>query len=95
MITILNICFIIIFLACAWLTMHAMAYVIDISEKWYRRLLLFAGCYLLCVMIIFIEDPVNILFTIPFFLTAILLSCRGSFWQKVTIGLMFSSTIFL
>ena len=94
MITILNICFIIIFLACAWLTMHAMAYVIDISEKWYRRLLLFAGCYLLCVMIIFIEDPVNILFTIPFFLTAILLSCRGSFWQKVTIGLMFSSTIF-
>ncbi len=94
MITILNICFIIIFLACAWLTMHAMLYVIDISEKWYRRLLLFAGCYLLCVMIIFIEDPVNILFTIPFFLTAILLSCRGSFWQKVTIGLMFSSTIF-
>ena len=33
MITILNICFIIIFLACAWLTMHAMAYVIDISEN--------------------------------------------------------------
>lgn len=81
-------------LCSAWLLMHAMSYLIDISGKKPRRVLMFAGCGLLCCMIIFIGDPFNILATTPVFLVIVLLSCKGSFWQKVTIGLMFSSTIF-
>lgn len=94
MITILYIFRIGAFLLSAWLIMHAMSYLIEISTKWYKRFLIFAGCLLLCTMVIFIADPFNILSTTPVFLIIVLLSCKGSFWQKVTIGLMFSSTIF-
>lgn len=76
-----------------WLVMHAMSYLIKISEKRIRRFLLFFGCSLLCSMVIFIGDPFNILLTIPVFLGIILLTCKGSIWQRITIGLMFSSTI--
>ncbi|MDE6405959.1 MAG: GHKL domain-containing protein [Lachnospiraceae bacterium] len=77
-----------------WLVMHAMSYLIRISGKRCKRLLLFAGCSFLCAMIIFIGDPFNILGTTPIFLVIVLLTCEGSFWQKLTIGLMFSSTVF-
>lgn len=77
-----------------WLVMHAMSYLIVISGKRSKRFLLFFGCCLLCSMIIFIGDPFNILATTPVFLAIILLTCKGSFWQKITIGLMFSGTIF-
>ena len=77
-----------------WLVMHAMSYLLEISGKRLKRFLLFFGCCLLCSMIIFIGDPFNILATTPVFLAIILLTCKGSFWQKITIGLMFSGTIF-
>lgn len=77
-----------------WLIMHAMSYLIDISGKRFRRFLLFFGCCLLCSMTIFIGDPFNILATTPVFLVIILLTCKGSFWQKITVGLMFSGTVF-
>ena len=77
-----------------WLVTRAMSYLITISEKRSRRLLLFFGCYLLCATIIFIGDPFNILAATPVFLVIVLLSCTGTFWKKVTIGLMFSSTVF-
>lgn len=78
----------------AWLILRAMSCLIEISEKWPGRLLLFTGCFLLCTMVIFIGDPFNILATIPVFLVIVLITCRGSLWQKVTIGMMFSSTLF-
>ncbi len=77
-----------------WLVMHAMSYLIEISGKRLRRFLLLCGCFLLCIMIIFIGDPFNILFTIPVFLLIVLFTCKGSFWQKLTIGLMFANTVF-
>lgn len=80
-------------LSSAWLLMHTMSYLIKISPKKPGRLLMFGGCGLLCSMIIFIGDPINILSTTPVFLIVVLLTCEGSFWKRVTIGLMFSSTI--
>lgn len=77
-----------------WLVMHAMSHLLRISEKRFRRLLLLFGCSLLASMIIFIGDSFNILATTPVFLAIVLFTCEDSFWQKVTIALMFSSTIF-
>lgn len=77
-----------------WLVMHAMSHLLRISVKRFRRLLLFFGCSLLAPMVIFIGDPFNILATTPVFLAIVLFTCEDSFWQKVTIALMFSSTIF-
>ena len=94
MITLLNILHLSAILLSGWLIMHAMSYLIALSEKRGRRFLLFGGCMLLCAMIIFIGDPFNILTTTPVFLVIVFLSCQGTFWQKVTIGLLFSSTIF-
>lgn len=77
-----------------WLMMRSMSHLIKISEKRWRRFLLFFGCSLLASMIIFIGDPFNILATTPVFLAIVLLTCEGSIWQRITIGLMFSMTIF-
>lgn len=77
-----------------WLVMQAMSYLIKISGKRFKRFLLFFGCCLLCSMIIFIGDPINILGTALVFLVIVLLTCEGNFWQKFTIGMMFSGTIF-
>lgn len=77
-----------------WLVMCSMSHLIKISEKRLRHFLLFFGCSMLAAMIIFIGDPFNILATTPVFLAIVLLTCEGSIWQRITIGLMFSSTIF-
>ena len=81
-------------LSCGWLIFHAMSFLIEISSKWPKRLLLFAGCSLLSATVIFIGDPFNILAASSVYLIIVLLSCRGSFWKRVTIGMMFSSTLF-
>lgn len=94
MIILLRILLLAIHLVSAWLIMQTIAYLIEIPRKWWQQLLLFAGCYVLDVTVIFIEDPFNILAVTPVFLIIVLFLCRGSFWQKITIGLLFSSTIF-
>lgn len=63
-----------------WLMMRSMSHLIKISEKRWRRFLLFFGCSLLASMIIFIGDPFNILATTPVFLAIVLLTCEGSIW---------------
>ena len=47
------------------LLMHTMSYLVGIPRKNFCRLLLFAGCSLLCGTIIFIGDPINILNSTP------------------------------
>lgn len=94
MVTIIKLLHMAAILLSGWLVMHAMSYLIEISKKQFQRFLLFFGCVFLCGMIIFIGDPFNILLTTPVFLLIVHLTCEGSFWQKLTIGLMFSSTIF-
>lgn len=67
---------------------------IVVSGKPWKRLFMLFGCWLLQGMVIYIGDAINILFTIPFFLLVVQIACEGSFWKKLTIGLMFSSTVF-
>lgn len=76
-----------------WLVMRSMSYLITVSHKRLKRILLLFGCSLLCDMVIFIGDPFNILMNTLVFAVIVLLTCEGSFWQKITIGMMFSCTV--
>lgn len=76
-----------------WLVMRSMSYLITVSHKRLKRILLLFGCSLLCDMVIFIGDPFNILLDTFVFAVIVLLTCEGSFWQKITIGMMFSCTV--
>ena len=93
MIALIKILHIAVLLLSGWLVMHAMSYLIPVSAKKLPRLFLFFGCLLLCSMTIFIGDPFNILATTPVFLIIVAFTCNGALWQRITIGLMFSSTI--
>lgn len=76
-----------------WLVMCSMSYLITVSHKRLKRILLLFGCSLLCDVVIFIGDPFNILLITLVFAVIVLLTCEGSFWQKITIGMMFSCTV--
>lgn len=67
---------------------------ITISGKWWKRLLMLFCCWILLGTVIYIGDPANILLAISFFLVSIQIVCEGSFWKKMVIGLIFSSTVF-
>ncbi len=78
----------------AYLFRYAMEKLIIISSKRWKRILMLFSLWLLSGTVIFIGDIVNISLVIPFFLFCILLSCEGSSLKKITIGLIFSSTVF-
>ena len=78
----------------AYLFRYAMEKLITISSKRWKRILMLLALWLLSGTVIFIGDIVNISLVIPFFLFCILLSCEGSSLKKITIGLIFSSTVF-
>lgn len=78
----------------AYLLRYAMETLITISTKRWKRILMLFGLWLLSDTVIFIGDITNISLAIPFFLFCILLSCEGSFYKKIAIGLIFSSTVF-
>lgn len=67
---------------------------IEIKKDWWHRGLLFAGCWLIISMVIFIGDLVNLPPTMFFFLFCVWISCKGSGLKRITIGLMIASTIF-
>ena len=78
----------------AYLFRYAMEKLITISSKRWKRILMLLALWLLSGTVIFIGDIVNISLVIPLFLFCILLSCEGSSLKKITIGLIFSSTVF-
>lgn len=82
-------------LCCAWLIMHSMEYLISLKQNKRRmkRCAMLAGCWILSSTIIFIGDPFNIFAAILFFMVIVLISCEGSPWKKLTLGVMYASTI--
>lgn len=80
--------------AAASLLLHGMERLITISQKPWKRFMLWGTCCMTLGMIIYLGDWGNILPTICFFLLTIQITCEGSFWKKLTIGLMYASTIF-
>ena len=86
--------FYIVGIAAAFILLQGMKNLITISGRPWKRILLWHGCYLTLGAIIYLGDWWNILPVTIFFLLAIHISCEGSFWKKITIGLMYASTIF-
>lgn len=57
------------------------------------RCTMLIGCAVLSASIIFIDDPFNFLATTFFFIVLVLVCCEGSFWKRLTLGTMYTSTI--
>lgn len=81
-------------MAAAVFIYFALACLIQVKDKWWRKGILLLVCWGLCIMIIFIGDLVNLTCTLVFFLAGLWISCEGSRLKKLTLGLMFSSTVF-
>lgn len=79
--------------AAAFLLLRGMENLITISKKPWKRFILWFSCCFSLGTIIYMGDWGNILPAICFFLLTILITCEGSFWKKITIGLMYASTI--
>lgn len=77
----------------AWILQCTIALLIEISGRQWKRFFLFAACWLLLDVAIFIGDRVNILLAFPAFLVSVWIACKGSFWKRTEIGLLFSSTV--
>lgn len=71
----------------------ALSFFIRIKESLWRRGLLLFACWLNTIMIIFTGDLINFSVSILFFLSALWCACEGTPLKKITLGLMFSSTI--
>lgn len=86
--------FYIVGIAAAFVLLQGMKNFITIASKPWKRLILWCGCYLTLSSIIYLGDWGNILPATTFFLLAIYIACEGSFWKKITLGLMYASTVF-
>lgn len=67
---------------------------IPIKEKWYCRTAVYAACWLMLSMIIFIGDWANLPPTLGVFLLIVWWCCRGSRPKRLTVGLMLASVVF-
>lgn len=67
---------------------------IPIRGKWRYRIFLLIGCALLSGMIIYMGDLANLPPTFLFFLAGMWISCEGSGYKRITIGLMLASVMF-
>lgn len=86
--------FYIVGFAAAFVLLQGMKNFITIAGKPWKRFVLWCGCYLTLSSIIYLGDWGNILPATIFFLLAIHIACEGSFWKKITLGLMYASTVF-
>lgn len=78
----------------AYLLYCAVACLIKIKEKLWCKFFQYVGCWMLGSMIIYMGDFWNLPPTLGIFLLCIWFCCKGSGLKKLTVGLMFASTIF-
>lgn len=90
----INLLWLISDILCAFLLQNTIGRLISISKKPLKRLWMLCCCSGLVGMIIFLGDFYNILPTFFFFLFTIIFTCEGSLCKKISIGLLFSSTVF-
>ena len=64
------------------------------KEKGWCKALLFFNCWQAGITIIYINDIVNLSFSMLFFMAVLWITCKGSGLKRVTLGLMFSSTVY-
>lgn len=64
------------------------------KKKWWSRIMVLFGCWLLVAMIIFIGDWANLPPTLLAFLFCLWFGCEGSALKRIVIGMMVASTVF-
>lgn len=72
----------------------ALSCLLRVKEKWWCKGLLYIGCWIASFTVIFIGDPVNLTYSIAFFMLVLWITCKGSWRKRLTLGLMFASMIF-
>lgn len=72
----------------------ALSCLIRIKEKRWCKVFLFLSCWQASFMIIYIGDMFNLSLSMVIFLAALWITCEGTGSKKLTLGLMFSSTIY-
>ena len=72
----------------------ALSCLIKAKERWWYKALLLFGCWLISSMIIFIGDWFNLTVSLIIFLIILWIVCEGTSLKKLTLGLMFSSTVY-
>lgn len=73
---------------------HSLSCLIAFKKKWRYKIPLLFVCWLISTVIIFIGDWFNMSCTLMLFLAIVWISCIGSGLKKITLGLMFSCTVF-
>lgn len=78
----------------AFFYFFALTGLIRVKEKKWCKVLLHLNCWQAGVMIIYIHDIINLTFSLIIFMTLLWITCKGSSLKKITLGLMFSSTVY-
>ncbi len=71
----------------------ALSCLLRVKEKWWCRAFCLGGCWLSVIMIIYIGDMINFAAAAGIFMVMIWVACEGSGMKRLTLGLMFISTI--
>ena len=80
--------------AAAFFLYFVLTRLIRVKEKWWCKVLLHFNCWQACIMIIFVGDIDNLSLSLLIFLLLLWITCRGTGLKKLTLGLMFSSTVY-
>ena len=80
--------------AAAFFLYFVLTRLIRVKEKWWCKALLHFNCWQACIMIIFVGDIDNLSLSLLIFLLLLWITCRGTGLKKLTLGLMFSSTVY-
>lgn len=78
----------------AFFQYFALTGLIRVKDKWWCRVLLHVNCWQACVMVIYVGDIVNLSVSLLIFMSLLWITCKGTGLKKLTLGLMFSSTIY-
>ena len=71
--------------------MKSSEFLLPLGDKLWQKIILLITYTFTIGMVFFIGDPVNLPPTIACFMTAVMISCKGTLLQRFTIGLMFFS----
>lgn len=81
-------------LSAAYFAMKSSEHLLPISDKLWKRIVLFFAYAMIITIVIFVGDRDNLPPTAILFMTAVMICCMGTPLQRFTIGLMFLSTMF-
>lgn len=81
-------------LSAAYFAMKSSEFLLPISDKLWKRIVLFFAYVMIITIVIFVGDRDNLPPTAILFMTAVMICCKGIPLQRFTVGLMFVSTMF-